>query len=33
MFYVAGVDRVEVSRVLHTRRDIPAAMADETDDP
>jgi toxin ParE1/3/4 len=33
MFYVAGVDRVDVWRVLHTRRDIPAAMADEIDDP
>ncbi len=33
MFYVAGVDRVEVWRILHTRRNIPAAMAEQIDDP
>ena len=29
VFYVVGDEAVDVWRVLHTRRDIPTAMADE----
>jgi len=29
VFYVAQVDRVEVWRVLHSRRDVPATMSSE----
>jgi toxin ParE1/3/4 len=31
VFYVVGDEAVDVWRVLHTRRDIPTAMADEID--
>lgn len=31
VFYVEHVDRVDVWRLLHTRRDIPATLADTND--
>ncbi len=31
LFYVAGDEVVDVWRILHSRRDIPAAIADELD--
>lgn len=33
VFYVAAVDRVEVWRILHSRRDVPAAMTSDLNDP
>jgi toxin ParE1/3/4 len=33
IFYVAGADRVDVWRVLHSRRDLPAELAEAVDDP
>lgn len=32
VFYVAGEDVVDVWRVLHTKRDIPSAIADDIED-
>jgi toxin ParE1/3/4 len=32
VFYVERVDSIDVWRVLHMKRDIPAWMADDTDD-
>lgn len=32
VFYVAGEDIVDVWRVLHTKRDIPSAIADDIED-
>lgn len=32
VFYVAGEDMVDVWRVLHTKRDIPSAIADDLED-
>lgn len=31
VFYVAGDDRIDVWRVLHSRRDIPKALADDAE--
>lgn len=33
IFYVAGADRVDVWRVLHSRRDLPAELTEATDVP
>jgi plasmid stabilization system protein ParE len=31
VFYVVGDEAVDVWRILHTRRDIPTAMGDDSD--